>query len=187
MKMVLAVLLALSMFVSVSTALADETMYIVGYPDTFLRRNPSTENPYLARMPYGSAVNVIDEGSTWALICYNGQYGYCMREFLNEDDPYYLMEPHPESAEQAFGTNMLRHGNRTPNIFVMNLQLCLVQGGYLDADPGADGYFGRETKAALAEFQKEHDLYASGEAGDITKAVLWDEYADLLMQIGHKR
>ena len=56
MKMVLVVLLALSMFVSVSTALADETMYIVGYPDTFLRRDPSTENPYLARMPYGSAV-----------------------------------------------------------------------------------------------------------------------------------
>lgn len=187
MKMALAVVLLMSLLFSISVASADEIMYIVGYPDTFLRQDPSAENPYLARMPYGSAVNVIDEGNTWALICYNGQYGYCMREFLNEDDPYYLMEPHPESAEQAFGTNMLRRGNRTPNIFVMNLQLCLVQGGYLDTDPGADGYFGRETKAALAEFQKEHDLYASGEAGDITKAVLWDEYADILMQIGYKR
>ncbi len=110
-----------------------------------------------------------------------------MREFLNEDDPYYLMEPHPESAEQAFGTNMLRRGNRTPNIFVMNLQICLIQGGYLDINPGVDGYFERKTKAALAEFQKEHSLAVSGEAGDITQAILWDEYSDLLMQIGYKR
>lgn len=187
MKMVLAVLLVMSMFISVSIASADETMYIVGYPDTFLRRDPSTENPYLARMPYGSAVSVIDEGTTWSLICYNGQYGYCMREFLNEDDPYYLMEPHPESAEQAFGTNLLRRGNKTPNIFVMNLQICLIQGGYLDINPGVDGYFGKETKTALVEYQKQHNLYASGEAGDLTKAILWDEYNDLLMQIGYKR
>lgn len=187
MKMVLAVVLLVSLFFSISVASADEIMYIVGYPDTFLRRDPSTENPYLARMPYGSAVSVLDEGSTWSLICYNGQYGYCMREFLNEDDPYYLMEPHPESAEQAFGTNMLRRGNKNPNIFVMNLQICLMQGGYLDCNPGVDGYFGKETKAALAEFQKEHDLDASGEAGDITKAILWDEYADLLMEMGYKR
>lgn len=82
---------------------------------------------------------------------------------------------------------MLRRGNKTPNIFVMNLQICLVQGDYLECTPGVDGYFGRETKAALAKFQKEHNLYASGEAGDISKAVLWDEYADLLMQIGYKR
>lgn len=187
MKMALAVVLLMSLLFSISVASADEIMYIVGYPDTFLRRDPSTENPYLARMPYGSTVNVVDEGNTWSLICYNGQYGYCMREFLNEDDPYYLMEPRPESAEQAFGTNLLRRGNKTPNIFVMNLQICLVKGGYLECNPGVDGYFGRDTKAALAEFQKEHDLEASGVAGDITKAVLWDEYADLLMQIGYKR
>ena len=187
MKMVLAVVLLMSLLFSISVASADEIMYIVGYPDTVLRRDPSTENPYLARMPYGSAVNVIDEGNIWSLICYKGQYGYCMREFLNEDDPYYLMEPHPESAEQAFGTNLLRRGNKTPNIFVMNLQICLIQGGYLDTNPGVDGYFGRETKAALAEFQKEHSLDASGEAGDISKAILWDEYSDLLMQIGYKR
>lgn len=187
MKMVMAVMLVISMFLSVSIASADETMYIVGYPDTFLRQDPSTENPYLARMPYGSVVSVLDEGSTWSLICYNGQYGYCMREFLNEDDPYYLLEPHPESAEQAFGTNMLRRGNKYPNIFVMNLQICLIQGGYLECNPGVDGYFGKETRAALAEFQKEHDLYASGIAGDMTKVILWDEYADILMKTGYSR
>ncbi len=110
-----------------------------------------------------------------------------MREFLNEDDPYYLMEPHPESAEQAFGTNLLRRGNKTPNIFVMNLQLCLIQGGYLDINPAVDGYFGKETKAALAEFPKQHNLHSSGEADDMTKVILWDEYNNLLMQIGYKR
>ena len=187
MKMVLAALLVMSMLLSVSSALADETMYIVGYPDTFLRRDPSTENPYLARMPYGSAVSVIDEGNTWALICYNGQYGYCMRDFLSEDDPYYQTDPHPESAEQAFGSNMLRYGNKTPNIFVKNLQICLMQDGYLEVYPGVDGYFGKETKKALSEFQRKHCLHPSGEAGDITKAVLWDEYSDVLMQMGFRR
>ena len=68
MKMALAVVLLMSLLFSISVASADEIMYIVGYPDTFLRRDPSTENPYLARMPYGSAVSVIDEGNTWSLI-----------------------------------------------------------------------------------------------------------------------
>lgn len=187
MKTVMTVLLLVGMIFSLPHASAEEIMYIIGYPDTFLREDPSTKNPYLARMPYGSAVSVIDEGQTWSLICYNGQYGYCMREYLNEDDPYYVMEPHPESAEQAFGTNMLRRGNRYPSILVMNLQLCLAYDGYLRDTPGVDGYFGRDTKAALAEFQKEHDLEATGEAGDITKAVLWDTYCDLLMESGYVR
>lgn len=56
---------------------------------------------------------------------------------------------------------MLRRGNRYPNTFVMNLQLCLIQGGHLECAPSVDGYSGRETKADLAELQKEHDhIYA---------------------------
>ena len=139
MKTVMAVLLLIGMFFALPHASAEDVMYIVGYPDTFLREDPSTKNPYLARMPYGSAVSVIDEGQTWSLICYNGQYGYCMREYLNEDDPYFLMDPHPESVEQAFGTNMLRCGNKHLSVFVMNLQLCLEYDGYLASIPGVDG------------------------------------------------
>ena len=187
MKTVVVVLIMVGILFSVSHVSAEETMYIVGYPDTFLRRDPSNENPYLARMPYGSIVGVIDEKGTWAIISYNGQYGYCMRDFLSEDDPYYQTDPHPESAEQAFGSNMLRYGNKTPNIFVKNLQICLMQDGHLESYSGVDGYFGKETKKALSEFQRKHCLHPSGEAGDITKAVLWDEYSDVLMQMGFRR
>ena len=187
MKMMMAVLLTIGMVFALNCASAQEIMYLNGYPDTFLRSDPSTEHPYLARMPYGSEVSMIDEGKTWCVICYNGQYGYCKRKFLQDDDPYGQADPHPESAEEAFGTNMLRRGNKTPDFRVMNLQLCLIEGGYLDEEAGIDGYFGRKTKGALAEFQKEHNMAATGQAGDLTKTILWDEYCDLLMESGYKR
>lgn len=78
---------------------------------------------------------------------------------------------------------MPRHGNKT-QLLCNAFQICLMQGGYLDCNPGSDGYFGRETKAALAAFQKKHDLYASGEADDMTKAILLDECVGLLMKRG---
>ncbi len=188
MKMVIALLLIVGMFLPSVQANAEDIMYIVGYPDTFLRADPSTKNPYLARMPHGSAVTVLSEETDgWCLVEYYGQQGYCMREFLHEDDPYILYEPHPESAEEAFSDHLLRRGNRYPDYRVMNLQMCLIQGGYLSDEPGADGLFGRRTKAALSEFQKEHDLDPDGIAGDLTKEALWDEYCDLLMEIGCKR
>ena len=62
-----------------------------------------------------------------------------------------------------------------------------MEAGYLDDDPGTDGYFGRETRDALIRFQQDHDIRATGKAGDITKEVLWDLYQDVLMIEGYAR
>lgn len=187
MKKLLAITLLIGMVYAMSVASAGESYWTVGYPDLFLRSTPSTEYPYLERMPYGSEVIMISDGADWALVYYNGQYGYCKREYLNDYDPYYLMEPHPNTPEAAFGTNLLQCGNKKPSYKVKNLQLCLMEGGYLDNEPGVDGYFGRETREALIRFQKSHDIKPTGKAGDITKAVLWDLYQDVLMLDGYVR
>lgn len=187
MKKMLAATLLIGMVCMMSVAFAGESYWTVGYPDLFLRSMPSKEYPYLERMPYGSEVTMISDGADWALVYYNGQYGYCKREYLNEYDPYYLSEPHPETAEAAFGTSVLQKGNRKPTYKVKNLQLCLMEAGYLDDDPGIDGYFGRETRDALIRFQQDHDIRATGKAGDITKEVLWDLYQDVLMIEGYAR
>ena len=46
---------------------------------------------------------------------------------------------------------------------------------------------GRETREALKSFQLDHDISSTGKAGDITKAVLWDLYQDLLVVNGYVR
>lgn len=189
MKAFVAVLLTLCIAFSFSTsATADEVRYINGYPDTFLRQDASTTNPYLERMPYGASVTYIyDYNDEWCVIEYYGQYGFCKKEFLQEEDPYDLFDPRPYDIESAFGTSVLRRGNDTPRFQVMNLQACLIDGGYLSTDPGIDGYFGKDTEKALIAFQKDHNLKGTGVAGDLTKAVLWHEYQDLLELDGWAR
>lgn len=187
MKKILAIILFMGMICVMTVASAGESYWTIGYPDLFLRSTPSKEYPYLERIPYGSEVTMITDGADWVLVYYNGQYGYCKREFLNDYDPYYLSEPHPETPEAAFSTNILQRGNKKPTYKVKNLQLCLVEAGYLADDPGVDGYFGRETQDALIQFQQDHDIKATGKAGDITKAVLWDLYQDVLMIQGYAR
>ena len=59
-----------------SVAFAGESYWTVGYPDLFLRSTPSTEYPYLERMPYGSEVKMISDDTDLAHVYYNGQYGY---------------------------------------------------------------------------------------------------------------
>ena len=77
MKKLLAITLLIGTVCAMSVASAGESYWTVGYPDLFLRSStPSTEYPYLERMPYGSEVIMISDGADWALVYYNGQYGY---------------------------------------------------------------------------------------------------------------
>lgn len=187
---VFAVLLV-CLFSALVSAAAAETLYIGGAPDTFLRSDESTTKPYLARMPYGAEVELVWEdevdGDMWSFINYNGQCGYCKSKYLRADDPYEGVSPQPGSWEEAFGGNLLQKGNKTPDYRVVNLQLCLIEGGYLDADPGADGYFGSDTYKALKRFQKANNLEQVGRAGKTTKSVLWHLYKEYLMECGVMR
>ena len=70
---------------------------------------------------------------------------------------------------------------------VMNLQKCLVEGGYLNDDPGADGYFGSATLTAVIKYQRKHGLQANGCVGDDVKRKLWAEYAHILEITGFIR
>ena len=81
MKKLLAITLLFGMVCAMSVASAGETYWTVGYPNLFLRSTPSTEYPYLERMPYGSEVIMISDGTDWALVYYNGQYGYVFGSF----------------------------------------------------------------------------------------------------------
>ena len=167
----------------------DDVMYVGVRPDTYLREDPSADNPYLARMPYGSTVTVFfdeigSDDDTWSYINYNGQRGYCRAKYLQADDPFYGEEAHPTSQAEAFGGNLLQKGNKTPDYRVRNLQLCLIEAGYLDSDPGADGYFGNDTYQALKDYQTDNQMDAVGRAGDTTKTVLWKQYKDFLSENG---
>ena len=62
-----------------SVAFAGESYWTVDYPDPFLWSMPSTEYPYLERMPYGSEVKMISDDTDLAHVYYNGQYGYKCR------------------------------------------------------------------------------------------------------------
>lgn len=52
-----------------------------------LRSTPSTDKPYLAKVPVGTAVEVMQDAQGWAQVrLSSGQVGYMMDEFLAVDD-----------------------------------------------------------------------------------------------------
>lgn len=166
-----------------------DVMFISGYPYVRLRQTDSIELPYLVKMPYGSEVTIVStlnnaNGEEWSLIIYNGLYGFCKSEYLvaEIDSPAY--STNPQTIEEAFGSNLLMRGNSTPDYRVKNLQLCLIDGGFLNDENGADGYFGKQTYKALFDFQKSQGLPQTGQAGNVTKIRLWYMYADFLSENG---
>ncbi len=56
-----------------------------------LRSTPDTSRPYLAKVPVGTAVEVLEAGGQWCTVTVSGQRGYMMRQFLElegaEDGP----------------------------------------------------------------------------------------------------
>lgn len=165
-----------------------DVVYVSGEPFARLRADASTKNPYLAKMPFGSKVTLLSstvvEGVSWSHIVYNGQRGYCMSKYLSDRKPYYDNSLTPQTMEDAFGTSMLQRGNRYPDHNVKNLQLCLIEAGYLSADPGADGLFGSKTEKALIAYQKANHMDPVGRAGNTTKTKLWELYAFFLQESG---
>ena len=167
---------------------AEAIAYIGVRPDTYLRSDESASQPYLARMPYGSRVTLYSEnevnGDLWSYIGYNRQYGFCKSKYIQSVDPCDGVTLRPSSLEEAFGGNLLQKGNKTPDYRVKNLQLCLIEGGYLDDAAQADGYFGKKTREALRHFQASNNLEPAGRAGDTTKQVLWRLYEAYLIENG---
>lgn len=164
-------------------------MYICGQPYVRLRQTDSTERPYVDKMPYGSMVTVVvtqinDVGEEWSLVIYNEQYGYCMTKYLTDEMLEPASEAYPQTMEEAFGTTLLQQGNSKPSYRVKNLQLCLIEGGFLHDASGADGYFGKKTYRALCAFQKAQGLDQAGRAGKTTKTRLWYMYSGFLMENG---
>lgn len=164
-------------------------MFVCAQPYVRLRRTDSTDLPYVDKMPYGSMVTELstqinDVGEEWSLVCYNGQYGYCMTKYLTTEMEVPASDMHPQTMDEAFGSTVLQRGNKAPSYRVKNLQLCLMEGGFLNDDKGADGYFGKNTYKALCAFQKAQGLDPAGRAGKTSKTRLWYLYADYLMENG---
>ena len=164
-------------------------MYISGRPYVRLRQTDSIDLPYVDKMPYGSMVTVVatqinEVGEEWSLVIYNEKYGYCMTKYLSYEIDTPASEACPTTMEEAFGTTLLQRGNSSPSYVVKNLQLCLMAGGFLTDEKGADGYFGKNTYKALCAFQKSQGLDPAGRAGKTTKTCLWYMYADFLTENG---
>lgn len=164
-------------------------MYVCAQPYVRLRRTDSVALPYVAKMPYGSEVIVLstqynDQDEEWSLVEYNGMIGFCKTEYLSYEVDHCASEMYPQTKEEAFGTNVLQKGNSTPDYRVKNLQLCLMEAGFLCDENGADGYFGKNTFEALRDFQESQHLDPAGHAGNITKTRLWYMYSHFLMENG---
>lgn len=128
--------------------------------------------------------HVNQDGDEWSLVIYNGQYGYCMTKYLSYETEEPTSEKRPYTMDAAFGTTLLQRGNHLASCRVKNLQLCLIEGSFLNDEKGADGYFGKNTYKALCAFQKAQGLDSAGRAGQTTKTRLWYIYSDFLMENG---
>ena len=84
------------------------TIYAGNRKPVRLRKDPSTDNPYIEKVPVGTAVNVLetavaDDGREWSKIDVAGRVGYIMTEYLNmeekaENDP---LQAEAEAYENA--------------------------------------------------------------------------------------
>lgn len=74
----------------------ETTQAVVVTPDgnpVKLRATPSTENPYIAKIPNGDTVQVFAAAQGWAKVVWKGRAGYCMSKFLRYDG-----QPEPEAS-----------------------------------------------------------------------------------------
>lgn len=67
---------------SVSTANDLAVVYAEDGNPVKLRPRPRTDDPYLAKVPVGAQVEVLDRADGWATVRWNGQRGYMMDKFL---------------------------------------------------------------------------------------------------------
>lgn len=67
------------------------------YEPLNLREAESTKSKIIAKIPYGTKVELLDffVGSTWASCNYDGHYGYVMTQYLSFDKPHPKPKPGP--------------------------------------------------------------------------------------------
>ena len=75
-----------------------------------------------------------------------------------------------QSGNIGCSDGILRKGSK--GVIVREYQEKLKKLGYDLGKYGADGDFGRDTRAAVIQFQKDHNLKADGEIGPITSAAI---------------
>lgn len=76
--------------------MSETTQAVVVTPDgnpVKLRSTPSTDKPYIAKIPNGDTVQVFADAQGWAKIIWQGRAGYCMSQFLRHDG-----QPEPEAS-----------------------------------------------------------------------------------------
>lgn len=88
-----------------------ETKGIVKSPDgkpVKLRKDPSTKNPYIGKVPVGDEVTVHESTGDWATVTWNGKRGYMMTRFIEMEEPVEPDEPEkPVVLESAHGIDDL--------------------------------------------------------------------------------
>lgn len=77
----------------------------------------------------------------------------------------------------TLGSRLLKKGRKGEDVRM--LQELLMELGYSLPDGGADGDFGEETKKAVKEFQKDHELDVDGQYGQLSHAEMMRTLAEL--------
>jgi murein L,D-transpeptidase YcbB/YkuD len=141
-----------------------------------LREKASTESASKMILRKGSQVTVLTANQFWLYVQYGNFHGY-LRSDLIDMATLVSVAPgmHRKTAgdDDAAPARMLHIGSR--GTAVKNLQADLLALGY--AEVGAtDGVFGKQTRAAVERFQRDHNLSADGIVGPQTFAMLDAEF-----------
>ena len=66
-----------------------------------LRPTPSTEKPWLEKIPVHTVVTLLEQGSPWSKIAFRDLTGYMKSEFLQTADPDAVPESDPASVSSG--------------------------------------------------------------------------------------
>lgn len=153
-----------------------------GYPyntvatgDVNLRKTKSTSAKKLASIPAGATVTVNSLSGSWASVTYNGQTGWCKKDYLRiativKATATPTTAPTIDPSEDTSSYQVLQSGSDGNQ--VMALQEALIELGFLKGT--ADGVYGAATAQAVMAFQRMNDYPITGVADANMQAFLFN-------------
>lgn len=153
-----------------------------GYPyDTVatgnvnLRKSQSTTAKKLASIPAGAAVTVNSVSGSWANVTYDGQTGWCKKDYLRlativKATPTPTAAPTLNPSEDTGSYQLLQSGSDGNQ--VMALQEALIELGFLKGT--ADGVYGNATAQAVMALQRMNDYPITGIADANLQAFIFN-------------
>lgn len=139
-----------------------------------LRKSNDQNSKALQTLPRGEEVDILSASGSWYKVRYGNFTGYIMKKYIKTDASVSSSSSESTGSSKSSVSSKIKALGTVPGIMrvgdensdVKKLQQALEILGYYDGK--IDGKYGKETAAAVREYQEDENLPADGYAGKYT-------------------